>query len=558
MDLPQLVEDAKSGDSKAFGSLYEACLPSVKRICAKLIDDASAIDDIAQDAFVVAFVSINKLNDNDKFQQWVAGIASRLVFKHLESQRRLQSIELAELQAEYDDSDSGEPPLSLSELEGIISQLPDGYRKVFTLSIIEGRPHKEIAAMLGIEPHSSSSQLLRAKRMLRKMLSARMAQVGALVLLIVITLLRWMFNKEPNSNGNSNVPVISKNKAGSSDRGYPIRSSGEVATPSAKVPPHIPATACHTTIAATDTCQGAARDTVGVVKTDNTYMANMPNTDSVRSVPADTSLIFVPDINLNVAEAARAKRGGKWQLFAASSVGPGAFEGAYKTQIANDTPPAVDAPTGVVENFETWEQMHSYLMSIKHSGMRQDSIALIEISGHNSHTIIERERHLRPITISLAAAKLLDRHWCLETGLQYTLLKSDFTLGANDYYIARRQSVHYVGLPLRLSYDWLPGMAGWSLYSSAGVVLNVPVHGQQARRYITAGKVAYRSFSHFTPPLQWAVGASLGIQYRFMPKWSVYAEPTFNWYIPNGSATHTYWTKHPFMFTMPMGIRYTW
>ncbi len=556
MDFPKLVDKAKSGDSRAFGSLYEACLPTVKRICAKLIDDSNAIDDIAQDAFVVAFVSINKLNDNDKFPQWVAGIASRLVFKHLERQRRLQSIELAELKAEYEDSDCDEPPLSLGELEQIISQLPDGYRRVFTLSIVEGRPHKEIAAMLGIEPHSSSSQLMRAKRMLRKMLSVRMAQVGAIVLLVAIALMKWVLNKEPNSNGSS-APAISKSKAGVNGRNNPHRPGGENATPAAKATLPIPAPPYSTTIAAADTCQGIARDSVGTDKTDDTYMANVLNTDSVHSAPADTSLIFVPDINVNMAEAAKAKRGGKWQLLAASSVGPGTFEGAYKTQIANDAPPS-DATTGVVENFETWEQMHNYLMSVKHSGMRQDSIALIEISGHNSHTIIEQERHLRPITISLAAAKSLDRHWRLETGLQYTLLRSDFTLGANDYYIARRQSVHYVGLPLRLAYDWLPGTAGWSIYTSAGAVLNVPVYGQQARRYVTAGKVAYRTSSHFTPPFQWAAGASLGIQYRFMPKWSVYAEPTFNWYIPNGSHTHTYWTKHPLMFTMPLGIRYTW
>ena len=557
MDFPELVEKAKSGDSRAFGSLYEACLPTVKRICAKLIDDNDAIDDIAQDAFVVAFVSINKLNDNDKFPQWVAGIASRLVFKHLECQRHLQSIAPAELKVEFEDSDSCEPPLSISELEQIISQLPDGYRKVFTLSIVEGRSHKEIAELLGIEPHSSSSQLLRAKRMLRKMLSARMAQVGALALLVTVALLKWMLNKEPNTNTN-NSPAISKSRAGENGSNYPNSSDGGSPAPTTNAPLHIPSPTYSNTIAAADTCQGSVRDSVGAGKTDDTYMANVPNTDSARSVPADTSQIFMPDINVNMAEATKAKRGGKWQLLAASSVGPGAFEGAYKTQIANDTPPAADAPTGVADNFKTWEQMHRFLMSIKHSGMGQDSIALIEISAQNNGQIIERERHSRPITISLAAAKSLDRHWRLETGLQYTLLKSDFTLGANDYHIARRQSVHYVGVPLRIAYDWLPDQTWWGLYSSVGAVLNVPVYGQQARRYVTSGKVAYRSTCHFTPPFQWAVGASVGIQYRFMPKWSVYAEPTFNWYIPNGSNTHTYWTKHPFMFTMPLGIRYTW
>lgn len=557
MDFPKLVEKAKSGDSMAFGALYEACLPIVKRICAKLIDDNDAINDIAQDAFVVALVSIKKLNDNDKFPQWVAGIASRLALKHLERLRHLQSIAPAELKTEFEYGDCGEPPLSLSELEQIISQLPDGYRKVFTLSIVEGRSHKEIAALLGIEPHSSSSQLLRAKRMLRKMLSARMAQVGALALLVAVALLKLMLSKEPNSD-HGNAQIISKDKVGESSRNNPNRQSIKSSSPNAKAPLHIPVPTYSTTIAATDTCQGTVRDSVGAGKADDTYMANVPETDSAGSVPADTSQIFMPDINVNVAETAKVKHSGKWQLLAASSVGPGTFEGAYKTQIANDTPPAADATTGVVDNFKTWEQMHSYLMSIKHSGMGQDSIALIEISAQNNGQIIERERHLRPITISLAAAKSLDRHWRLETGVQYSLLKSDFTLGANNNCIARRQSVHYVGLPLRISYDWLPSQTWWGIYTSAGAVLNVPVYGQQARRYVTAGKVTYRNSSHFTPPFQWAVGASVGIQYRFMPKWSVYAEPTFNWYIPNGSNTHTYWTKHPFMFTMPLGIRYTW
>ena len=53
----------------------------------------------------------------------------------------------------------------------LIDNLPEGYRKVFKMAVIEGYSHKEIAEKLDIEPHSSSSQLTRAKAMLRNMLN---------------------------------------------------------------------------------------------------------------------------------------------------------------------------------------------------------------------------------------------------------------------------------------------------------------------------------------------------------------------------------------------------
>ena len=60
--------------------------------------------------------------------------------------------------------------LTLEELNAIIDKLPDGYGKVFRLAVLDGFSHKEIGALLGIAPHSSSSQLTRAKAMLRRMI----------------------------------------------------------------------------------------------------------------------------------------------------------------------------------------------------------------------------------------------------------------------------------------------------------------------------------------------------------------------------------------------------
>jgi len=84
------------------------------------------------------------------------------------------------------------------------------------------------------------------------------------------------------------------------------------------------------------------------------------------------------------------------------------------------------------------------------------------------------------------------------------------------------------------------------------------LYGKNCEQYITGTVTSYEDIWHFTPPMQWAVGVGTGLQYQITPNWSIYLEPTFNWYIPNGSSIHTVWTEHPFTFTIPWGLRFTW
>lgn len=62
--------------------------------------------------------------------------------------------------------------MSADELMNVIDNIPDGYRTVFNLSVIEGFPHKEIAQLLGIEESSSRSQLTKARKYIQRSLEA--------------------------------------------------------------------------------------------------------------------------------------------------------------------------------------------------------------------------------------------------------------------------------------------------------------------------------------------------------------------------------------------------
>ena len=97
-----------------------------------------------------------------------------------------------------------------------------------------------------------------------------------------------------------------------------------------------------------------------------------------------------------------------------------------------------------------------------------------------------------------------------------------------------------------------------SAYAAAGAALHIPVYGKSDSYYVTESTAIHIDRWRIKPPVQWSTNVGLGLQYRFIPKVSVYFEPTLNWYIPSGSSTHTIWTERPFVFSAPFGIRISW
>lgn len=274
---------------------------------------------------------------------------------------------------------------------------------------------------------------------------------------------------------------------------------------------------------------------------------------------SDTTSMFVPQIENYIANDTTRRKNSKWQILATSSLGSALAQNVYKLIAANNSGlPDPDGPTHIIPNeTSTWEDYYNHLQQKEHEGMPADTLALMTIAKHNSGKIVEQEQHEKPITFGVSLTKNIGKNWNVETGLQYSLLKSNFTLGESEYYINREQKVHYLGIPLRTSYKWY-NSKNWFAYSSAGIILNIPIYGKNSEQYVTGTTVPYRDTWHFTPSVQWAVGVGTGLQYNFAPNWSIYLEPSFNWYIPNGSSVHTIWTEHPFSVTVPFGIRFTW
>ena len=554
MDLKMLIERVKADDADALNTIYEAYVPMMRNVCFSITKaDEDTVNDLVQDAFILAYYSIEKLNDEEKFGEWAAAIAKNVSLKYLERKRKVKFLPLSHYldNMNVESGVSADAVLAEKELMQLIDRLPEGYGKVFRMSVIEGLSHKEIAERLGIEPHSSSSQLARAKAMLRKMINRRMLAVISAII-VMIPLCKYLFQRRGTEEKKTVTAKVEGTKVKSKKTQHIAKQPSVTPTVSDN---YITKTSTTTSLPQ----GGADLDSMpknAVLEIRDTAINIAVAVPPIDSVARDSIQYNIPIFENHMAEDGSKKHKSKWQLLAVGSLGPALVQNAYKlfAGIGDDI---TDSPTtDIPKVISTWEDYYKFLVQ-KGGKVSPDTAALITIAEHNTGKIVEREQHDKPITLGLALTKSLGKNWSIESGLQYSLLKSNFTMGEGAYYIQRTQKVHYLGLPFRLSYKWLRSKR-WSVYSSAGVLLNVPLVGEAKERYVTDTTVPYKDSWHFTPSWQWSVGAGVGVQYNLSPNWGIYAEPTFNWYIPNGSSIHTIWTEHPFTVTVPFGVRFTW
>jgi RNA polymerase sigma-70 factor (ECF subfamily) len=561
MDLDALIQRAKANDQSAFDVIYRTYHPKMVRICTNIVkEDREAVEDLVHDAFVMAFVSLGSLKDNSKFNEWLTSIVRNVALKHIEQRDRVRVLPISDVEDDVlTGGSSPESDLNHKELLGLISQLPEGYRKILRLYVIEGFSHKEIADMLGIEPHSSSSQLARAKRLLRRML------LGAVAVLLIPLAWYLMLREE----GEEQDKVVKVDMGDDDERTQIIRNASDSVSGQIDVPKVVPG--ANLALQKEEAKVPVRLEGDSVSLTDTAIVTLSPKTpvvddvliaetiaDTLGADMADSMVrpVFLPEINIAEIDS---RKNRKWQLLAAGSLGPALVQNVYNLIAINTSLlPEIEGSLGEMpSHVSTWEEYCKYLKAIASENASADTLQLIQIAEQNSGKIVHKEHHDKPITFGISVTKSVSDRLSLETGLQYSILKSRFTIGEGGDSAATRQKIHYLGVPLRVSYKWV-GYKRLSAYSSVGATLHVPVYSKLVGSADNDWKRIIFGDKPLNPSLQWQVGASVGVQYEFAPNTSLFVEPTVNWFIPSGGETHTIWTEQPVMFTCPFGIRITW
>jgi RNA polymerase sigma factor (sigma-70 family) len=159
----ELIQKCINQDPVSQRLLYERYSGIMYAVCLRYSTDADHAKDLLQEGFIRVFGHLGSYKFEGSFEGWVRRI---FVNTAIENYRRNQKGKYFE---EYDDKhDRSVSPdavsnLNMEELISLIQKLPDGYRTVFNLYVIEGYSHKEIAEELGITESTSKTQLRKAR-----------------------------------------------------------------------------------------------------------------------------------------------------------------------------------------------------------------------------------------------------------------------------------------------------------------------------------------------------------------------------------------------------------
>ncbi|MBC3758439.1 sigma-70 family RNA polymerase sigma factor [Hyunsoonleella sp. SJ7] len=166
MSLNQLIENCKINDTKAQGELYKRFSSKLFSTCLKYSRNYVEAEDNLQDAFLTIFDKIEQYKHKGSFEGWLKRITVNTVLQRYRNEKVFDIVN--ENIAEDVEIDIDEEQVSLDYLLQIIQDLPDRYRLVFNLYVLDGYSHKDIAEMLKITIGTSKSNLARARQILKQ------------------------------------------------------------------------------------------------------------------------------------------------------------------------------------------------------------------------------------------------------------------------------------------------------------------------------------------------------------------------------------------------------
>lgn len=561
-DKEKLISRCKAGDRQALNLLYCHYRPYLLNICKHYAKEDHVAEDLLHDAFVVILTSLDKLRDTDKLEAWMTTIVRNVGYhywKHLDKEHTA----LKQMAGESQDMTVGSLMPDYELMQKLVAQLPKGYQQVFRLSVFEGLSHQEISRMLNIAPHTSSSQLLHAKRMLQKLIK----QSWLLILLfIAIPAAIWKFLQKDSRNMEGSIkeahvrslpqssPIERESESDKNSTSTPKKNlegiNHAIPTPrhlSTSDFPHKEEERIH------DEVPAIKEDSENINPTSTNTQHPSPDTYHPSTQPA-ISETANNDIQIkkktsawNVQLAYNGQLGKRDNFHEATSVNAKSFSAISNILIPEETA------------YSNWNDYSFYLNNaIPQQDMTAETRSLIDIAANNAQINEGRMEahyeHQLPISIQLTLSRQLSRQLSVETGLSYTLLQSTNTTGSSTAYIQERQRLQYIGIPLRMGWQWY-SKSSLSLYTSAGVMLEKPIHTTLSVNHFINDMNTYSKQEKLSVPLQWSTSVGLGFQYDLTPHIGFYIEPSLQYFFNDGSDIKSYRTEHPLNFTLPIGIR---
>ncbi|WP_233557683.1 RNA polymerase sigma factor, partial [Aquimarina sp. AD1] len=168
-----LIEKSKSGDRNSQYKLYELYVDAMYNVSMRIVSIREDAEDIIQDSFVDAFKNLTSFRYESTFGSWLKRIVINKSINHL----KLKKIPITPIDKhEYHITEEVKESINTRDIEKIkkgITKLPDGYKQIINLYLIEGYDHIEISEILEISSSTSKSQYHRAKKKLIQIINTQ-------------------------------------------------------------------------------------------------------------------------------------------------------------------------------------------------------------------------------------------------------------------------------------------------------------------------------------------------------------------------------------------------
>jgi RNA polymerase sigma factor (sigma-70 family) len=170
-----LIRRCRQGDQGAYFKLYQLYKRSMYNVGYRIVNNEAEAEDVLQEAFISAFRNLAYYRGDATFGAWLKRIVVNKAINYLKKRQleRLPDDEKWDVKEEEYTDVLEHFPYSVAQVRDAIGRLPDGYRAVLSLYLLEGYDHSEIGEILGISESTSKSQFNRSKKKLKELLEAK-------------------------------------------------------------------------------------------------------------------------------------------------------------------------------------------------------------------------------------------------------------------------------------------------------------------------------------------------------------------------------------------------
>ena len=169
-----IVEKCKQNDRKAQLKLYNQYCDGMYVVAKRFVNDSFEAEDIVQESFIKAFAKLHQYKGEVTFGAWLKRIVINKSIDALKAKKQelleMNEVHLKVVDPDYEDEWLVDDAITIDEVKAAINELPDKYRFVMMLFLMEGYDHQEISQILNITEVASRTQLSRGKAKLKELL----------------------------------------------------------------------------------------------------------------------------------------------------------------------------------------------------------------------------------------------------------------------------------------------------------------------------------------------------------------------------------------------------